>query len=84
MQFAGRLPDLGVEILFRCLKAEDLDREIIRSENCTLYVEELDMELPTKKAEITNMEALLKRTYDDLSVDQEHRKENSPEEHKKI
>ena len=50
VQFAGRLPDLGVEVLFRCLKREDLDREIIRSEHCTLFVEELEMELPSKKA----------------------------------
>ena len=70
MQFAGRLPDLGVEILFRCLQPEDLDREIIRSEFCTLRIEELDLELPPKKAEITNLEALLKRTADDLIADQ--------------
>jgi zinc finger protein len=63
VQFAGRLPDLGVEILFRCLQAEDLNREIVRSEYSTLYIEELDLELPSKKAEITNLEALLKRTY---------------------
>jgi zinc finger protein len=76
VQFAGRLPDLGVEILFRCLQAEDLNREIVRSEYSTLYIEELDLELPSKKAEITNLE--------DLSAGQEQRKETQPEEHAKI
>ena len=84
VQFAGRLPDLGVEILFRCLAHKDLDREIIRSEFCTLWIEELDLELPSKKAEVTNPEALLKRTYEDLMADQEERQKSAPEEYQKI
>ena len=31
VQFAGKLPDLGVEILYKCLKPEDLNREVIKS-----------------------------------------------------
>ena len=84
MQFAGKLPDLGIEILFRCLEAKDLDREIIRSEHCSMWIEELDLELPPKKAEVTNPQALLKRTFDDLNADQQDRKKHSPEEHEKI
>ena len=42
------------------------------------------MELPPKKAEITNVEALLKRTIDDLTSDQEHRKKNNLEDYNKI
>lgn len=74
VQFAGRLPDFGVEILFRCLHPEDLNRELIRSEFCTILLEELDMEIAPKKAEITNIESLLRRTYEDLAADQPHRK----------
>jgi zinc finger protein len=46
--------------------------------------EELELEIPPKRAEVTNAEALLKRTYEDLSVEQEARAINDPVEHKKI
>jgi len=49
VQFAGRLPDYGVEILFRCLAVEDLNREVIKSEHCTIEIEELELILPPAK-----------------------------------
>lgn len=79
VQFAGRLPDLGVEVLFRCLKPEDLNRDLIRSEHCTLWFEELDLELPPKRAEVTNIESLLRRTYEDLNGNQEERLKTNKE-----
>lgn len=42
------------------------------------------MELPPKKAEITNVEALLKRTIEDLASDQEDRQKNNLEDYNKI
>jgi zinc finger protein len=68
VQFAGRLPDYGVEILFRCLGQQDLNREVIRSEHCSLEIEELELTLPpAKRAEITTIESILLRAYEDLS-----------------
>jgi len=43
VQFAGRLPDFGVEILFRCLHINDMDREVIKSDHCIITFEELDL-----------------------------------------
>jgi zinc finger protein len=67
VQFAGRLPDYGVEILFRCLAPEDLNREIIKSEHCSIEMEELELTIPpAKRAEITTIESLLLRAHEDL------------------
>ena len=84
VQFAGKLPDLGVEILYKCLKPEDLNREVIKSQFSQIFFEEIQLELPSKKAEITTIESLLKKTYDDLSAQQELRKSNNEPEYQKI
>lgn len=39
VQFAGELPDYGLEILFKAMQAEDLNREIIKSEHAKIWVE---------------------------------------------
>jgi zinc finger protein len=65
IQFAGTLPDYGVNIMFRIMNKDDLNRDVIRSEFAKITFEELDFEIPTAgKAEITTIEGLLKRTYD--------------------
>lgn len=68
VQFAGRLPDLGVEVLFRCLSPADLNRDIIRSEHCSIEIEELELTLPpANRAEVTTIESILLRAHEDLA-----------------
>ena len=56
VQFAGELPDYGVDILFRVMSPEDLNRELVKSEFTKIFIEELDLEIPeNKKAEITTI-----------------------------
>lgn len=56
VQFGGDLPDYGINILFRAMKPEDLNREVIKSEHAKIYIEELELEIPrSTKAEITTI-----------------------------
>lgn len=76
VQFAGELPDFGVDILFRAMQKQDINREIIKSEFAQINIPELDLQIPeSKKAEITTVEGLLMRVYEELSLNQEIRKE---------
>lgn len=43
VQFGGKLPDFGVEILFRVMSKADLNRELIKSEHSVIYFEEIDL-----------------------------------------
>lgn len=49
VQFAGKLPDYGLQILFKALSKVDLNREIILSEHAKIWIEELDIEMPKLK-----------------------------------
>ena len=55
VQFAGTLPDYGVEIMFRLMEKVDLNREVIKSEHAVVRFEEIDLEIPKGKAEITTV-----------------------------
>lgn len=85
VQFAGELPDYGVDIFFRAMSPEDLNREIIKSEHAKIVIEELDLEIPaSNKAEITTIEGLLTRISEELQADQEERKEKIPEQYAQL
>lgn len=49
MQFAGKLPEYGIEILFKIINKADLNREIIISDYAKMWIEELDIEMPKLK-----------------------------------
>jgi zinc finger protein len=46
VQFGGKLPDFGVNIFFRVMSKEDLNRELIKSEFTVIHFEEIDLEIP--------------------------------------
>jgi len=46
VQFAGRLSDFGIEILFRAMSKADLNREVVKSEHSVIRFEEIDLEIP--------------------------------------
>jgi C4-type Zn-finger protein len=56
VQFAGKLADFGVEVLFRVMDKKDLNRELIKSEHSVVRFEEIDLEIPINgKAEINTI-----------------------------
>ena len=63
----------GVHIVFRVTDSKDLNRQIIKSDSCTLRIEELDFEIPAARGVITNLEGLLSEAAESLSSTQEQR-----------
>jgi zinc finger protein len=85
VQFAGKLCDFGVEILFRAIDKKDLNRELIKSEHSVIHFEEIDLEIPANgKAEINTIEGYLLRTYNELNFHQALRKIHEPENYEKL
>jgi zinc finger protein len=79
VQFAGKLSDFGVEILFRVMNKSDLNRELVKSEHSVIRFEEIDLEIPANgKAEINTIEGFLLRTYDELNFHQPLRRIHEP------
>lgn len=63
---------------------EDLNRQVVRSEWCTLSIPELQIEIPPKKGQLTTVEGLVSDILRDLELDQPLRKVMQPEVHEKI
>ena len=72
VQFAGELPDFGVDILFRAMNPSDLNREVVTSEHAKVWFEELELEIPqSKKSEINTLEGILLQVEEALMGNQE-------------
>jgi zinc finger protein len=86
LQTAGKLKDKGARINLRCTYPKDLNRDVIKSEYATVFIPELDFEIPAsnKKGNLNTIEGLLQNSIDGLSQDQERRKEEHPEVYEKI
>lgn len=79
VQFAGKLSDFGVNILFRVMEKKDLNRELIKSEHSIIHFDEIDLEIPANgKAEINTIEGYLLRTYEELNFHQPLRRIHEP------
>lgn len=64
--------------------ASDLDRQIVKSEWCTINIPELAIEIPPKRGQLTTIEGVLSDTLRDLELDQPLRKHMQPEAYEKI
>ena len=85
VQFAGRLSDFGIQILFRAMNKADLNREVVKSEHSVIRFEEIDLEIPANgKAEINTIEGLILRTYDQLNFHQPLRRIHEPQNYQKL
>ena len=68
--FSGSLNPKGVKINFNVLKIEDLGRDVIRSKHCSIYIPELELEIPSSgKDKISTIEGFLQNFKEDLSGD---------------
>jgi len=79
---ASCLQENGIKYSFSMSEKKDLQRNIVRSEHCTILIPELEFEIPvstTNKGIFTTIEGLLIRVFDDLSSDQVVRKIQHPE-----
>lgn len=75
IQFGGQIADQGIKVRFNVQKEKDLNREIIKSEYATIFIPEIDFEIPSnKKGDVTTVEGLIDRCIEDISKEQPVRK----------
>jgi zinc finger protein len=84
VQPAGEIQQRGVKITLRIDSAEDLSRQIIKSDTAVFRVEDIDLEIPPGRGQLTNVEGVLSMVAEDLEQKQNERKEVIPEVYEKI
>ncbi|KAI0313278.1 zf-ZPR1-domain-containing protein [Amylostereum chailletii] len=70
IQSAGSIRPEGVVYTARVLSRADLDRQIVKSETCTVTIPEFELTIPPSKGQLTNIEGLIRDITRDLSVGQ--------------
>ncbi|KAI6119563.1 zf-ZPR1-domain-containing protein [Pisolithus croceorrhizus] len=70
IQSAGTIKAEGVLYTLKVLHYADLDRQIVRSEACTVEIPDFELQLPPARGQLTTVEGLLRDIAADLSSDQ--------------
>lgn len=84
VQPAGEIQQRGVKITLRIDSAEDLSRQIVKSDTAVFRVEDIDLEIPQGRGQLTNVEGVISMVAQDLEQKQDERKEVIPEIYEKI
>ncbi|KHN98289.1 zinc finger protein zpr1 [Metarhizium album ARSEF 1941] len=84
IQAAGTVQPKGTHYELRLTSLQDLSRQVVKSDTATVKFIEMDLEIPPGRGQLTNVEGLLSTVIDDLEMDQEARKQGSPEVAEKI
>lgn len=60
---------------------EDLNRQVIKSDNGAIFIPELHLEIPakTQRGSVNTIEGVLQATVDGLQAEQDYRREKAPE-----
>ncbi|KAB7504408.1 Zinc finger protein ZPR1 [Armadillidium nasatum] len=68
--------EFGVKYELNVMSTEDLSRQIVKSDEATISIPELDFEIPSnrQRGEINTIEGIVRNAIDGLSQDQETRK----------
>ncbi|KAG2132709.1 zf-ZPR1-domain-containing protein [Suillus bovinus] len=70
IQSAGKIRPEGTTYTVKVLNRSDLDRQLIRSEACTINIPEFQLVLPPSRGQLTTVEGLLRGIVADLNVQQ--------------
>ncbi|RUS25227.1 ZPR1 zinc-finger domain-containing protein [Jimgerdemannia flammicorona] len=92
IQSAGIIQDKGQVVTCRVDNKEDLNRQLVKSESCSVRFQELDLEIPAsttsqtskKSGLLSTIEGLVEHVIDDLSAEQPVRKHANPTVHDQI
>ncbi|TBU49202.1 zf-ZPR1-domain-containing protein [Dichomitus squalens] len=84
VQPAGSIRPEGVVYTVRVLSRDDLNRQIVKSNTCTVIIPELDLTIPRGRGQLTTIEGIIRDIVTDLSADQPLRRVQSPEAYEKI
>lgn len=84
IQPAGEIQQRGVKYTFRADEQDDLSPQIVKSDTATVRIEDIDLEIPAGRGQLTNVEGILAMIADDLEQKQPERKEVVPDVYEKI
>jgi zinc finger protein len=84
IQSAGEIQPKGASYLLRLTEMADFERTVVKSDTAVVKFIELDLEVPSGRGQLTNVEGLLSTVVDDLELGQEARKAQTPEIHDKV
>ncbi|SCV02183.1 LANO_0F15808g1_1 [Lachancea nothofagi CBS 11611] len=74
IQPASQIMEKGCKYMLKVEQKEDFNREVIKSETAICKFQELDIEIPAKRGQLTTVEGLLSEMLTDLAADQPARK----------
>jgi len=86
IQSAGEIQKQGIEFHLKVVNPDDLNRQVVTSDNSFICIPELELEIPSKtqRGSLTNIEGILERVIQGLEQDQPTRKTQFPEDYEKI
>jgi zinc finger protein len=84
IQPAGEIQQRGIKYTMRVDTAEDLNRQIVKSDTAIFRVEDIDLEIPPGRGQLSNVEGILSMVAEDLSQKQDERKTVMPEIYEQI
>ncbi|CAK7895662.1 hypothetical protein CAAN1_05S04654 [[Candida] anglica] len=84
IQPAAQIAEKGSRYILKIEDKKDFNRQVVKSESATCRFNELDIEIPPKRGQLTNVEGLLTEMIADLESDQPARQTAQPEVYEKI
>ncbi|KAI8996384.1 zf-ZPR1-domain-containing protein [Trametes punicea] len=84
VQSAGTIRPEGTVYTVRVLGREDLDRQLVKSNTCTVEIPEFELTIPPGRGQLTTIEGLIRDIITDLSADQPLRRVENPAAYEKI
>jgi len=84
VQSAGVIRPEGTSYAVRILSRRDLDRQIVKSETCTVTIPEYELTIPSSRGQLTTVEGIIQDVIRDLSYDQPLRRLQDEVTHDKI
>jgi len=75
IQSAGEIQQRGIRYKFKVDSNEDLQRQVVKSDTCVFRIEDIDLEIPAGRGQLTNLEGLLSMVQQDLEAKQEERRQ---------
>ena len=84
VQMAGEIQPKGCIYTVHVTTKQDMNRQIVKSEFCSVTVPELQLQIPARRGQITTIEGILQDTVRDLEMGQPVRKHMQPDVYEKI
>ncbi|KAI9809164.1 MAG: hypothetical protein M1825_002454 [Sarcosagium campestre] len=84
IQSAGQIQQKGCRYRFTLQDVAAFSRQLVKSDTCVAKFEELDIEIPPGRGQLTNVEGLLSMVANDLEFEQPARRGLDPDLHAKI